>query len=120
MRTGAATCTSSTPHSPPTSTAAPARRAATSAKLKRLIKEAGLPEPLSNVHVEGIEVDLFWPDRALCVEVDGHGHGRSPTQREDKLKQRLLEALGYTVLRFGEEEIGRSAIARLQQALADQ
>ncbi len=89
-------------------------------QLKRLIKEAGLPEPLSNVHVEGIEVDLLWPDRALCVEVDGHGHGRSPTQREDKLKQRLLEALGYTVLRFGEEEIGRSAIARLQQALADQ
>jgi very-short-patch-repair endonuclease len=88
--------------------------------LKRMIKAAGLPEPLSNVHVEGIEVDFFWPDRALCVEVDGHGHGRSPTQREDKLKQRLLKALGYTVLRFGEEEIGRSVIARLQQALAAQ
>jgi len=47
-------------------------------------------------------------------------HGRSPTQREDKLKQRLLEALGYTVLRFGAEEIGRSAIARLKRALAAQ
>ena len=92
-----------------------ARRARTSA-LNRMIKAAGLPEPASNVHVEGIEVDLLWPDRNLCVEVDGHGHGRKPTRREDKLKQRLLEALGYTVLRITDEELERSpqaAIARL-------
>ena len=84
--------------------------------LKRMIKAAGLPEPASNVHVEGIEVDLLWPDRNLCVEVDGHGHGRKPTRREDKLKQRLLEALGYTVLRITDEELERSpqaAIARV-------
>jgi very-short-patch-repair endonuclease len=86
--------------------------------LKRLIREAGLPEPRSNVHVEGIEVDLFWPDRRLVVEVDGHGHGRKRTRREDRLKQRLLEAHGYAVVRVAEDEIGRPAVARLAEALA--
>ena len=84
--------------------------------LRRLIAAAGLPEPVSNVHVEGIEVDLLWPDRRLCAEVDGHGHGRKRTRREDRLRQRLLEALGYTVVRIADEEIERSpqaAIARL-------
>jgi hypothetical protein len=89
-------------------------------QFKRLIKAAGLPEPLSNVAVEGIEVDLFWVDRKLCAEVDGSGHGRRPTRREDDLKDRLLRTHGYTVLRFSDEEIERSpqtAIARLVACL---
>jgi hypothetical protein len=56
--------------------------------LKRRIREAGLAEPLSNVDVDGIEVDLLWPDRRLCVEVDGAGHGRKRTRREDELEER--------------------------------
>jgi very-short-patch-repair endonuclease len=84
---------------------------------KRLIRAAGLPEPIANVHVEGIEIDLFWPEHRLCVEVDGHGHGRSPTRREDDLKDRLLAAHGYTVLRVTERS-PRAAIARITAALA--
>lgn len=82
--------------------------------LKRLIRAAVLPEPLSNVHVAGIEVDLFWPDRRLCVEVDGHGHGHSPTRREDDLKVRIA-AHGCTVLHVAEPG---AAIARISEALA--
>ena len=65
-------------------------------------------------------MDLFWADRNLCVEVDGSGHGRKLTRREDDLKDRLLRARGYTVLRFTEEEVERSpqaAIARLTTCL---
>ena len=65
-------------------------------------------------------MDLYWPDKNLVVEVDGIGHGRKPTCREDKLKQRLLEALGYTVLRITDEELERSphaAIARVSTCL---
>jgi very-short-patch-repair endonuclease/predicted transcriptional regulator of viral defense system len=89
--------------------------------LQRLIKAARLPEPLSNVHVEGIEADLFWPEHRLCLEVDGHAHGRSPTRREDELKDRLLNALGHTVLRVPQDELERSpeaAIARIARVLA--
>ena len=91
--------------------------------LKRLIRAAGLPEPRSNVHVEGVEVDLVWLDRRVCVEVDGAGHGRRPTRREDELKDRLLRSCGFTVVRVGEEEIERSpdrAIARVAVALGAQ
>ena len=50
----------------------------------RLIRGAGLPEPLQNVDVHGFEVDFAWP--GLCVEVDGDrprapaDQGRRPDQ----------------------------------------
>ena len=61
-----------------------------------------LPEPLVNTQVHGIEVDFHWPASKLAVEVDGPGHGRPRTKREDALKQPLLEAAGYDVIRAPE------------------
>jgi hypothetical protein len=63
------------------------------------IQAAGLPEPLVNVEVEGIEVDLHWPERKLCLEVDGHGHARPRTRREDAERDQRLRAAGYEVMR---------------------
>jgi Transcriptional regulator, AbiEi antitoxin/Protein of unknown function (DUF559) len=63
------------------------------------IEAAGLPEPLVNVHVEGIEVDLHWPDAKLCLEVDGPGHQRPRTRREDAARDEKLRAAGYEVMR---------------------
>jgi hypothetical protein len=63
------------------------------------IEAAGLPEPLVNVHVEGIEVDLHWPEMKLALEVDGPGHGRPRTQCEDAAKTERLRAAGYEVMR---------------------
>jgi hypothetical protein len=60
---------------------------------------AGLPEPLVNVHVEGIEVDLHWPAAKLCLEVDGPGHARPRTRREDAARDEKLRAAGYEVMR---------------------
>jgi hypothetical protein len=60
---------------------------------------AGLPEALVNVHVEGIEVDLHWPDAKLCLEVDGPGHQRPRTRREGAARDRKLRAAGYEVMR---------------------
>ena len=70
-----------------------------------LARRAGLPQPRTNVHVEGFEVDCLWPDRALVAEVDGPGHERPSARREDALRDRLLTAAGYTVLRFTDVEI---------------
>jgi very-short-patch-repair endonuclease len=70
------------------------------AELALILEASGLPEFHNNVHVEDIEVDFHWPELDLVVEIDGPGHGRPTTRREDKLKQRILEAAGYEVLRF--------------------
>jgi hypothetical protein len=69
-----------------------------------LVQEAGLPEPLPNVKVpaggRNIEVDLYWPDLKLCAEVDGPGHARPRTRREDADRDRALQAAGVDVVRF--------------------
>jgi hypothetical protein len=46
-----------------------------------LVVEAGLPKPIPNIHVDGIEVDAYWPDSRLVVEIDGPNHTRPPTLR---------------------------------------
>ena len=81
-----------------------ALNAAGSAGFKSRLEKAffsmlnGLPEPLVNTHVHGVEPDFHWPEFKLAVEIDGPGHGRPRTQREDALKQQILEAAGYTVV----------------------
>jgi very-short-patch-repair endonuclease len=74
------------------------------AELRLALNAADLPEFLTNVHVEDIEVDFYWPDLKLVVEIDGPHHGRPSTRREDRLKERILEQAGYEVLRFGDSE----------------
>jgi predicted transcriptional regulator of viral defense system len=72
-----------------------------------LVHAAGLPPPLTNValDVDGrqIEVDFRWS--SLCVEIDGDGHARPRTRREDNARDAALRAGGYTVLRFSREDI---------------
>ena len=54
-------------------------------RFRRLVRGAGLPEPVQNTHVNGFEVDAYWP--GLCVEIDGPNHtaaahpGRRPHPR---------------------------------------
>ncbi len=57
-------------------------------------------EPRVNERVEGIEVDFYWPDQNLVVEIDGPGHERPRTQAEDAARDRALEAAGLTVVRI--------------------
>jgi very-short-patch-repair endonuclease len=70
------------------------------AELALVLKAADLPEFHHNVHVEDIEVDFHFPELRLVLEIDGSGHGRPSTRREDKLKERVLTTAGYEVLRF--------------------
>jgi Protein of unknown function (DUF559)/Transcriptional regulator, AbiEi antitoxin len=63
----------------------------------------GLPAPLVNAGVQTpqklIEVDFVWPTERLCVEVDGPGHQRPRTQRQDAERDRLLNQAGFEVIR---------------------
>jgi Protein of unknown function (DUF559)/AbiEi antitoxin C-terminal domain len=58
------------------------------------------PEPRVNTKVHGIEVDLYWPDDNLVVEIDGPGHERPTTQREDARRDAALEAHGARIVRL--------------------
>ncbi len=86
-----------------------------------LVRQARLPEPQVNVHVpaggQEIEVDFHWPDRRLCVEIDGPGHGRPRTQHEDRARDEALHRAGHRVVRLREEdlELGARVVERLTE-----
>ena len=48
-----------------------------------LIREAGLPEPRTNVIVDGELVDVYWPVHNLIVELDGYDFHRGKRSFED-------------------------------------
>jgi hypothetical protein len=65
--------------------------------------KSGLPEPLVNTQVQDLEVDFHWPELNLIVEVDGPGHTRPRTQRDDEQRDARLRAAGHTILRIADE-----------------
>ena len=62
------------------------------------------PEPLVNMELLGYEVDFRWPEWRLVVEVDGN-HTRPRDRRNDPARDRVLEAAGWTVVRFTGAEV---------------
>jgi very-short-patch-repair endonuclease len=48
-----------------------------------LVREAGLPEPRTNVLVDGELVDVYWPAHNLVVELDSYGYHRDRRSFED-------------------------------------
>ena len=50
-------------------------------------------------------VDFMCKELMLVIEVDGSTHNYEETIQKDRIKQRILEQLGFKVLRFTEEEI---------------
>ena len=54
-----------------------------------------------NQYVEGIKVDLHWPQHKLIVEVDGfQAHGSRRAFEDDRRRDQILAAAGYTVIRI--------------------
>jgi hypothetical protein len=78
--------------------------APTRSKLERrfraLLHEHGLPQPISNGFVEGLEVDLHWPDLKLIVEVDGSGtHDHRRAFETDRVRDQRLLVAGWRTAR---------------------
>jgi very-short-patch-repair endonuclease len=71
-----------------------------------IARRAGLPEPLTNVRVNGYEVDFYWPELGLVVETDGLRYHRTPQQQaRDRLRDQAHTAAGLTQLRFTHDQI---------------
>ena len=66
-----------------------------------LCRSHGLPQPLVNTRVAGLEVDFYWPTGRLIVETDGYAsHGRQAAFERDHERDGRLRDADYAVLRF--------------------
>ena len=66
-----------------------------------IARRAGLPNPLTQQHVNGFRVDFYWPDLGLVVETDGLRYHRTPSQQtRDRVRDQAHLAAGLTPLRF--------------------
>ncbi len=80
-----------------------------------------LPRPEVNAAVEGLEVDLAWPDARVIVEVDGFAwHRTRRAFEDDRARDTRLAAAGWRVLRVTHrrlEEDARTFAAELGAVL---
>jgi endogenous inhibitor of DNA gyrase (YacG/DUF329 family) len=74
--------------------------------------ETEYPVPTGNPRWRCALMDLANPALKLAVEVDGLSHSSRAQQNRDRIKERMLHALGWVVLRFTNEEID-SDLARV-------
>ena len=87
-----------------------------------LVRDAELPQPLTNARRHGYEIDFLWPAYRLAVEVDGftfHG-GRAAFER-DRRRDADLQAAGLAVTRVTHRQLtgGPVAVAvRIAQMIA--
>lgn len=67
----------------------------------RLVRDADLPLPKTQVWLNGYRVDFHWPELGLVVETDGLQYHRTPSQQKrDRLRDQTHVAAGLTALRF--------------------
>lgn len=91
-------------------------RSEAEARLTRLLRKAGLPQPEHNVRVAGYEVDFLWREPGLVVEVDGYAfHADRAAFRRDRARDAELQAVGYRVVRLTWQQVTneREAVAAL-------
>jgi very-short-patch-repair endonuclease len=81
-------------------TAAPATRSELERDFLGVVTDAGLPRPRLNVRVAGLEVDAYWPQWTLVVELDGRAYHSDPGVFErDRVRDGRLQRAGNQVLR---------------------
>jgi very-short-patch-repair endonuclease len=87
-----------------------------------LVRQAGLPVPITNTLLHGHQVDALWPTEKLVVETDGWDFHRDRAAFEnDRARDATHVANGYRVLRFTGRQLRDqplTVIARLASALA--
>jgi very-short-patch-repair endonuclease len=97
-------------------------RSEAESRMLHLIRLARLRRPQVNVQVCGYEVDFFWPDERLVVEVDGYAwHASSAAFARDRRRDADLHASGIRVIRFTWDDVTKhpeATIAVLAAALA--
>ena len=55
--------------------------------------------------IAGYIVDFACPEHKIVVEVDGSGHAQADTLVADAVRDERLSALGWTILRFWNDDV---------------
>lgn len=98
-------------------------RARSERLLRRLIKKAGLPQPLINTWVGKWEIDAYWEKERFAVEVDGwETHRTRKAFENDRLRQEEMKLAGIDVVPISArrieqhpDEVGRHLAQLLQR-----
>ncbi len=91
-------------------------------KFRALLRAAGLPQPTSNLRVHGFELDLYWPEHGLVVELDSFPfHAKRASFERDRRKDQVLATKGIVVIRITGNQLQHepfAVIARIAQVIA--
>jgi hypothetical protein len=92
-------------------------------RLHELIRAAKLPPGLANARVAGWEVDRYWPEKGVAIEVDSFKfHGKTPRAfRNDRAKEEDIERARIRLIRVTWWQITEEPLAlaaRLARLLA--
>ncbi|BBZ19599.1 DUF559 domain-containing protein [Mycolicibacterium gadium] len=93
-------------------------------RIRLLLLDAGFPRPETQIPVvRGVTpvawLDMGWPELQVAVEYDGDHHRKDRRQYvKDIARLRMLEALGWIVIRVIAEDKPQDVIARVEAALA--
>jgi len=92
-------------------------------RIRLLLLDAGFPQPETQIPVlQGSYpvafLDMGWREHMVAVEYDGDHHRKDRRQYvKDIARLRMLEALGWIVIRVIAEDKGRDVIVRVEEAL---
>jgi very-short-patch-repair endonuclease len=89
--------------------------------LLKLLAQAQLPKPLTNVRLHGYLVDAYWPAQRLVLEFDGwQAHGHRHAFDGDRKRDQVMLANGLRAMRVTDRHLGHEPVAlaaRIAQAL---
>jgi very-short-patch-repair endonuclease len=81
-------------------------------RLLKLIEQAGLPKPLTNVPLNGYKADVFWPQYNLILEFDGwHAHGHRHAFESNRKRDQIMLTKGLRTLRVTDRQLTTEPIA---------
>lgn len=81
-------------------------------RILRLIKDAQLPKPLTNVPLNGYKADVFWPQYNLILEFDGwQAHGHRHAFESNRKRDQVMLAKGLRTLRVTDRQLTTEPIA---------
>jgi very-short-patch-repair endonuclease len=98
-------------------------RARSERLLRRLVRKAGLRQPLINTWVDRFEIDVYWDEERFAVEVDGwETHRTRKAFEDDRLRQEEMKLASIDVVRISArrieqrpDEVGRNLALLLQR-----
>lgn len=69
-----------------------------------LLDHPEIPQPLRNVHIAGWEVDCWWPQQQVALELDGRAYHLTVKDMDrDRLKDTKLQLRGIRVIRVTDD-----------------